>query len=418
MPAVPEGAPPPSRGPASRGGGTDDAALRIAFFTDTFAPTHDGVARVTDTLARSLVRAGHHVTVFTVRTPGSRARELRPDGVEVRRHLSIAAPGYAQYRVALGPWARVVFGVRQFDVVHIHTPGFVGLAGWLAARAARLPTVGTYHTNLPDLLRGEGRSRTGRAFFRSWARFSIDLCRWCDLSTAPTATAVKALGAPTPGRLEPRVIANGVDAETFRPGVATPDWRLRLESEARPLVTFVGRWTRDKGVLRFLDAIARIPADRRFTAVIAGEGPLGAEVERRCRFDPALSATARCVGPVAEPEKPALFAQSRVFVLPSLSDTSSVALLEAMACGTACVVTERGGPGEIGRRSGAVLLVDPEDPRSMAAGIEGLLCDELAARALGASAREWVTTHAALGRMTDEFVEAYRTVLHRSRRTT
>ena len=388
---------------------TPRGSLRIAFFTDSFEPTNDGVAKVTSTLAHALVRAGHRVTVFTVRSPGLSRTEVRPDGVRIQRFRSGPTPSYPQYRVAFAPWF-VPLSSARFDVVHIHTPGFVGLAGWLAARRWDVPSVGTYHTNLTGLLRGSGGTAPTRAFFRAWARFSIDLCRHCQLATAPSeASRADLLGSTpaAPGR-EPLLVPNGIDTERFRPGIGAPDWRRRLGIGDVPVVLFLGRLTRDKGAGRFVSALERMDRDRPWFALVAGEGPLRPFLERRLGPGTDLYPRARFIGPVPEEEKPALLAQSQVFVIPSLSDTSSVALLEAMACGVAPVVSEFGGPAEIGRRSSVGTLVDPRDPGRVARAIVTLLEDGPLARSFSERGREWVVEHASAERMAQEFVDAYR----------
>ena len=385
--------------------------MRIAFFTDTFPPTHDGVAQVTEALARALERRGHSVSVFTVALPGTPRQEERPDGIRVHRFASLPAPGYSQYRIALFPWARVGVRWADFDVAHIHTPGFVGLAGRWAAQRARIPMVGTYHTDLARMLQGAGRHRISRAFFRAWGRWSIDRCRGCDLSPAPTEPARASLLAP--GRValrrDPWVIGNGVDTALFRPGLRDPDWRSRWDLPEGPLITFLGRLTRDKGALRFLDAVERLDRKASWGAVLGGEGPQEASVVSRIA-DGGQASRVRYIGPVSESEKPALLSQTDVFVLPSLSDTSSVALLEAMACAAATVVTARGGPGEIARSSGAGWVVDPEDPRQLSEAIEGLLADPLLRRGHGERGRAWVTSHASIERMAAEFEDGYGSV--------
>ncbi len=391
-----------------------DRPLRVAFFTDSFVPTHDGVAQVTDSLARALRARGHEVTVFTVRTPGGRPWEVRGDGVRVRRYGALSAPRYPQYRVALLPWAPRAPGGSRFDVVHLHTPGFVGLAGWMFARRRGIPSVGTYHTNLADMLRGAGRNRASEAFFRGWGRFSAELCRSCDLATAPTEAARDALvrTGRAPLRQEPRVVPNGVDTDAFRPGVAVPDWRARLGiGPDAPLVTFLGRLTRDKGAQRFLDALERLGTTRRWAAVIGGEGPEAPSIRDRLGPGSPLAERARYLGAVPEPEKVALLAQSQLFVLPSLSDTSSVALLEAMACGVPAVVTSHAGPAEIVRRSSVGSLVDPEDPAAVAAAMGQLLDDPRLRQERADRGRAWVVAHASAKSMAAEFVEEYRRLL-------
>lgn len=388
-----------------------DRSLRIAFFTDSFVPTNDGVAKVTDTLARALRKQGHEVTVFTVRTPASRSWEVRADGVRVRRYSGVSVPSYPQYRIALTPWLPRAPGGRRFDVVHVHTPGFVGLSGWIYARRHGIPSVGTYHTNLPDMLRNSGRNRASRAFFRAWGRFSIDLCRKCDLATAPTEASRADLldGGRRASEREPRVVPNGVDTGVFRPGIVAPDWRARWSIATRvPLVTFLGRLTRDKGVLRFLSALDALGTDGDWFGVVGGEGPEAAEVRNWIARSPTLTSRVRYLGAVPESEKPALLAQSTVFVLPSLSDTSSVALLEAMAGGAACVVTDRAGPAEISRRSSVGLRVDPERPTEVAAAVRRLLDDAGVRSDEQVRGRAWVEEYASSSRMASEYVDCYR----------
>ena len=389
-------------------------ALRIAFFTDSFEPTHDGVAKVTSTLASALVRQGHRVTVFTVRPPGLPRTEVRPDGIRIRRFRSVAVPSYPQYRVALTPWY-VPFSRSHFDIVHIHTPGFVGLAGWLAARRWGVASVGTYHTNLTGLVRGAGRSEASRAFFRAWSRFSVDLCRHCDLATAPSDASrqdllVRGDGGPSVLRRAPLVVPNGVDTARFRPGIRDPDWREKLGTEDLPFLLFLGRLTRDKGVGRFLSAVERLDRKRPWLALVAGEGPLRSMLEQRLRPGSAPLDRVRFLGPVHEDEKPALLSQSQVFVIPSLSDTSSVALLEAMASGVPSVVSTFGGPAEIARSSSVGLAVDPRDPDRLAGAIARLLDDPSLAGSFSRRGREWVIENASAERMARDFLECYRSV--------
>jgi 1,2-diacylglycerol 3-alpha-glucosyltransferase len=387
-------------------------SLRIAFFTDTFLPTHDGVAGLTAALADELTALGHEITVFTVRSPEQKRRERLPNGVTVYRHLALAAPSYPQYRVALLPYAPIFLSRRQFDLVHIHTPGFVGLAGFLAARRWDRPTVGTFHSDLQGMLAGAGKTRAVRAFFRAWARFNLDLCLHCDRATAPTTGSCEQLTHATAHALRrpPVVIENGVDVDRFRPGVTSPDWHARLGVPSnRPLVTFLGRLTRDKGALRFLDAMEGLPPEVPSFAVVGGSGPLRPEVA--ARFGTGAPIRGRYVGPVVEEEKAALLAQSYIFVLPSLSDTSSVALLEAMACGAACVVTNRGGPAEIAQRSGAATVVDPEDTGNLRAAIHELLVAPDRAAALAERGLSWVRDQGSISRTAWAFDRLYRELL-------
>jgi len=39
---------------------------------------------------------------------------------------------------------------QQLDAIHVHTPGPMGLCGWLVAKMLRVPVLGTYHTDFPQ----------------------------------------------------------------------------------------------------------------------------------------------------------------------------------------------------------------------------------------------------------------------------
>ncbi len=382
--------------------------MRIAFFTDSFPPTHDGVARETDALARALRQRGHPVHVVTVGRAGLSRDEVRNDGVTVRRVRSIAAPGYPQYRIALSPGgAHTLAAVRRSDVVHVHTPGFVGLAGFLLARGTGTPVLSTYHTDLAGILGTMPADRGRAAFYRRWARFALDLCRASDAATAPTARAAAALAAPKSRAGAPEVVPNGVELDRFGPAAPGPDWPARLGSGRRPLVTYLGRLTRDKGVLTLLDATERLPPEVAMDLVIGGEGPQAGALRERIDGSPLLSRRVRLVGPVDEEEKPALLAQSAVFVLPSTADTSSVAVLEAMACGTAVVASRVGGPREIVQDGETGLTVDPRDPSEIARAIGALLGDPLRRAALGRAARNWAVAHASVAATAGRYLDLY-----------
>ncbi len=357
------------------------------------------------------MRRGVDLRVVTVRVPGTPRVDRRPDGVVVYRTRSVPLPNYRQYRVALFPFA-VGIGrpeIRHSDVLHLHTPGPVGLAGERAARRWGTPTVGTFHTNLEGMFRASPHGRLRRPLDRSWIRFARGLCLRATIASAPTLVAARELveGLPDDESRRVRVVGNGVDTDRFRPGLTEPDWRARLGTGDRPLVTYVGRLTRDKGIGVLLDAVDRIPPSLDATFVIAGDGPERANLLGRLASDATLRRRVRYIGPVAEAEKPALLAQSHLFVLPSVADTSSVAVLEAMACGVAPVVTDRGGPAEIVRDGETGTTVDPEDPVDIARAIAERLTDRAGTLRRAVNARRWVLENASIERTADEYLTLY-----------
>jgi alpha-maltose-1-phosphate synthase len=90
----------------------------------------------------------------------------------------------------------------------------------------------------------------------------------------------------------------------------------------------------------------------------------------------------------SDPELLDLHQQADVFVLPTHGDATPWALLEAMACGAACVSTRVGAIPEMLDDGRAGVLVERGDERSLGEALRALLCDPPRRAALGARARE------------------------------
>jgi glycosyltransferase involved in cell wall biosynthesis len=173
------------------------------------------------------------------------------------------------------------------------------------------------------------------------------------------------------------------------------------------LVTYLGRLTVDKGVHRFLDAVAEASRTIDLVAIVGGTGPEEEAVRTRLAGDAQLASRVRYVGPVVEQEKPALLGQSDLFVLPSTSDTSSVALLEAMACGAAVIGPATGGAAEIVADGATGRRVPVLTPGALVRAMVELLGDPGLRRTLGARAREEVARTASLETMARRFISLY-----------
>ncbi len=386
--------------------------MEIALFTDSFAPTHDGVARVTADLADSLARRGHSVRVYA---PGlgrrSAPAELRSSGVRVRRFRAVPVPLYGQYRWPVFPYLSLRGeGLTGVDVVHLHSPGGIGSLGFLAARHFRTPLVGTFHTDIWAMRESLPQKWLVPLFFRCAWWFNLGLYWRCDRVTAPSRAAAQVLDAHArkPFRPPIQILPNGIDTHRFAPGRRAPEWRTREGWGDRPIVTYLARWTRDKGIHRFLDAVAAARPKTEFLAVVAGRGPEDSAVRDRIARDRHLRERTRLVGPVPEEEKASLLAASTIFVLPSVSDTGGIALLEAMASGVCAVALRQGGPAETITDGVTGRLADPADPPALARILSELLDRPEERERMARAGLDWVRRTASLEVMTDRYLAIYR----------
>ncbi len=372
----------------------------------------DGVAVVTAGLARTLRRLGHTVRVYAPNpATGRRTEATDADGISVTRIRSVPVPLYGQYRWPLNPLSLVrrTTGEPTPDVIHLHTPGAIGSAGFLASRRFHLPLVGTFHTNIREMRAAVPQKFLVPTFFRVAWWYNLGTYWRCDVATAPSKAAQEALeeSVRKPFRRPVEVVPNGIDADRFRPGLTVPDWRVRCGLAEMPLVTYLGRLTVDKGVHRFLDAVATASERQDLVAIVGGTGPESAAVAQRIRSDPRLNSRCRYVGPVAEEEKAALLSQTDLFVLPSTSDTSSIALLEAMASGAAVLAPATGGAAEVVRDGITGRNVEVLAPGALTGAIVEMLDRPDERQRMARIAGEEVRRTASLDTMARRFISLY-----------
>ncbi|MFB6173007.1 MAG: glycosyltransferase [Halobacteriales archaeon] len=297
----------------------------VAAFTDTYLPTVNGVTyTITAWRDRWADRGGRMDVVYPRSAHDPGAGEV-PVG-------SVPFPFYDGYRLAA---PRVPAGVRDVDVVHVHTPFTLGLAGLRLARRRDLPVVASFHTPIDeytDYIAPTDRTAAGlRRLGEWWQRRFLGRVDRVLVPSEATRTRLEGLGVGPPVS----VLSNGVDTERFRP-VDPGSFRDAHGLPAdRPLVGYTGR----HGYEKRLDALVDAAAGLDVTLVLGGDGPARAELERRAER---AGIDARFLGFLERESLPAFYSALDVFAHPSPVETEGLVVLEAAACGTPAVGVDRG----------------------------------------------------------------------------
>jgi glycosyltransferase involved in cell wall biosynthesis/predicted metal-dependent phosphoesterase TrpH len=363
----------------------DGETPRVAIMVDGIGSTH-GVTR----------------TIAEIRQRGVPGYEIEVLGTdpEVDRRLSAVAeidvPFYPDLRIGVPslPAAVQTLADGRFDAVHVCSPGPVGAAGALLARALGLPLVGSYHTELTAYagLRS-GDERVAAAMAAAVSAFYGA----CDVVLSPSVAADVALsGLGVDGE---RVLRwdRGVDTSRFDPSLREPS------SSETISVLYAGRITREKGVEllaeAFLLARAREP---RLQLVLAGGGPEEHHLRER------LGDSAIFLGWLEGDALARAYANADVFLFPSATDTFGQVVLEAQASGLPVIAVARGGPLSLLEDGVSGLLREP-DPEQLAEGLLELAGSPLLRRRLARAALESVrarTWEGTLQRLADGYRRA------------
>jgi glycosyltransferase involved in cell wall biosynthesis len=165
---------------------------------------------------------------------------------------------------------------------------------------------------------------------------------------------------------------------------------LRIPENAITLIS-VGRLSKEKGHIDLIDAMAKVRADfkgsRPLRLVIVGDGPEGSAIEKRIRE---LSLNDIVISAGFQSNVAPYYQIADVAVLPSHSEGSPYALLEAMAAGVPIVATAVGGVPEIATNGENAVLVNRESPAQLAAGILELISNEQLRQRLSSGGKDRV----------------------------
>jgi glycosyltransferase involved in cell wall biosynthesis len=211
-------------------------------------------------------------------------------------------------------------------------------------------------------------------------------------------------------------IYNGVSLERFTPLDAHERAAVRKElgiPTGAPLAGTVSRLDPIKGVADFVEAAALIARSAHLAArspyfLVAGDGSERARLTALAA-ERGLGDRMRFLG--ERQDIPRLLGALDVFVLPSLSEGLSNAVLEAMAAGRPVVATDVGGNAELVREAETGLLVPARDPHALSMAIEALLLDPDRARRLGDAGARRAAEQFALSRMIEGYGRLYEEVL-------
>jgi phosphatidylinositol alpha 1,6-mannosyltransferase len=361
-------------------------------FTDTFAETN-GVAGTMRRLAAA-ARSGS----FDGLVVAAGGRDDADGVVALPPDWSIPLPTYESLELRFPLPTQVLELVEQErpDVVHVATPGPVGLCGLAVGRLLGIPVVGSYHTELGpyalhltrDLLVAQALEVYVDWFYRQ-----------CACTLAPTEQVASALTARGLARVA--VWGRGVDCTRFTPRRRDERLRRRLLDGGDLLLLSVGRLSLEKRVTVLLDAFARLSrVERGARLVVVGDGPALPELERTAPRGTTF------LGEAYGRELARLYASADVFCFPSTSDTFGQVLLEAGASGLPVVAAAAGGAPELVRDGANGLLVPPDDAGAFAAALLELAGDPARRRALGRAGRgaaESRTWEAALSQLDDVY---------------
>ncbi len=229
-----------------------------------------------------------------------------------------------------------------FTELIISTPGPIGITALLAGKTLGLRTSGIYHTDFPQYVRiltDDNFLETLTWNYMKWFYDSLDVLyvnsegyrrAWVDRGIAP-------------GKI--RILPRGLDTPLVHPSRRVQDfWEKRGTPAGATVLLYVGRVSKEKDLDVIVSAWRKIQNPKfkiqNSTLAIVGDGPYLKDLRE-------LLPDAIFTGYLAGLELAQAFASADVFLFPSTTDTFGNVIIEALASGLPCVVSDQGGPKDL-----------------------------------------------------------------------
>ena len=213
-----------------------------------------------------------------------------------------------------------------------------------------LPLVATFHTPFDGKIRNL-KSGTQLLSYQLYAPFLAKYDQVIIFSEVQRELLIK-LGV---AEKKVSVIPNGVDAQKYCPAPANSPvfHQLRAEFNAEHIFVYQGRIATEKNVEALLRAWKQADLGMGCKLLIVGDGPLKPSLEQFYGEEQGII----WLGAITDENRRIEILQGAdVFILPSLVEGLSLSLLEAMACGAACVATDAGADAEVLEGEAGVIL--------------------------------------------------------------
>ena len=320
----------------------------------------------------------------------------------------------------LGVDLEMVMATADVDLLHSHT-WYTNFAGHVGSLMHGVPHVITAHSLEP--LRPWKTEQLGGGYrVSSWVERSAyaEASAVIAVSEGMRGDVLRAYPFVDPDRVH--VVHNGIDTSVYRPDLSTSALDEYGIDPTRPYVLFVGRITRQKGLVHLLRAARQFNGDLPLVMCASAADTPEIEVEtatavRELRNARGADSVIWIEEQVSKPALIQLFSHSLAFLCPSIYEPLGIVNLEAMACETAVVASDVGGIPEVVEdgRTGLLVRYDAADAegfeRAFAAAVNALAADPERAKAMGRAGRERAVAHFGWDAIAEQTLEVYRAAL-------
>ncbi|MCK5414340.1 MAG: glycosyltransferase family 4 protein [Thermoplasmata archaeon] len=386
--------------------------MKVLMTAIRYPPAPGGAEDHVHEVVNHLTERGHDVVVYTSdmwkEHPFERMTEPHDivDGVRVVRKRTYQMSSAIHYPVMPGMFELLR---APGDVVHAHSFGYYHTnVAALRKRLSGTPLVITPHYHPPETMQGGFARHQLRKVYD--ARIANWVFEQADAMIFNSHAELASMAHHVGDMDKTQVIPNGLHTQMYE-DLPDPAPFREERGIGGPMVLYLGRLAVNKRmelVINALPTLVKVVPDLKL--VIAGPDDGVGEEWKALTRSKGLEDHVRFEGFLSEEDKLAAFTAADVFVLPSEWEAYGLVLMEAQACGTPCVVADRGGPKEVIAPGETGIVAPFGDEEAWTGALLDLLTDDGLRGRMGRAARERAMTVFRWSNIIDQIETVYRDV--------
>lgn len=393
--------------------------MKILHISPSYYPAirYGGPIHSVHSLNKALAKKGIKVDVLTTNAGIEDGRDIERntwtelDGIKVK-YLNYY--GYEHYTFSPGLFLELLKIARNYDLIHItavwNFPVFAGsITAFLFGKPFIISTRGAINEEAFKLRSKNKKSIYWKLIVKQYFRFSSII----HFTTDDERLRFKQFADSFLQDEKLKVIPNGIDLTEYLKLPEKNSFNQKYTKlKNNRYVLFMGRINKIKGLDLLVEAFRKLNKDcPDLYLVIAGPDNDDYSKEIEHKLDEyAIRKRVIFTGMLEGDEKLAAFTGAELFVLPSYSENFGMAVVEAMACCTPVVVSDKVGIYREIEKENAGIVVET-DPESLYSGIKNLLDDPVLKNEVSTNGRKLVNNFYDINKVADMMIETYKEVL-------
>lgn len=346
----------------------DDEKKKVLWFTDTFNDLN-GVSFTLQTISKKAKKMNYDLKIVTCSDSLSKEIIKETGVINLDKIYSFNLPHYETYSISLPSILKSIDFLTNLNPseIYISTPGPVGLVGLLLGKLLNIPVKGVYHTDFTCQYNYIDEDSTGIELLEIYTKWFYSML---DEIKVPTIAYKKILADRAYDEKKMTVFRRGIEKEIFYYQKDKTEYFKQKYSLPQGInLLYSGRISKDKNLDFLIYLFCRLVNDStlfnyNINLIIAGDGPYLDEFKTKIKkLNLSQKEKVIILGKVNRNDLAELYSVADLFLFPSNTDTFGMVVLEALACGLPCIVSDIGGPADLITKdiSGDICSTQSED---------------------------------------------------------